>query len=418
VIKKFLILCSGSDAEILYEQCSPHEQRKHATIGATVLLTSIFAFISSSFALHSVFGNEPGQLFSIYGIAFLWASFIFSVDRIIVSSIKRILDKATVRKEYFFLLFRFALALLIAISISKPLEIKIVEKAIDFQLAELERTTRRHYTTDYEVNYNKAYDTVMTVSSEITNSLLPAYKLLSAELAACQGQLRELKRVQSHRAGLVENMNQSGIAEEEKTRLRADLEKLDRTYPKLDTMIAKQAREYGIRQGRVNEKQREIVDARQTETLSREKMTFEAGNIDKAVALLKTNEDRIRGGTGAFFVNQIREFGKLKKNDDTLWWMDTMLTLLFLMVETMPILSKVIMPPGQYDYIVKENDDVERMHLALKTDSNERIAAELNSAVKNWQVPDNPQETIQKINQRYRTLTDSVLEWIKLPRRK
>lgn len=413
MIKKFLILCSGSDAEILYEQCSLHEQRKHATIGATVLLTSIFAFVSSSFALHSVFGDGPGQFLSIYGIALLWATFIFSVDRIIVSSIKRILDKDTVRKEYLFLLFRFALAILIAISISKPLEIKIVEKAIDFQLAELERTTRRHYTADYEVNYNKAYDTVITVSSGITNSLLPAYKIMSGELALFQGQLRELKRVQARRAGLVESLAQSGITEEEKALLSSDLEKLDNAYPKLEAMIAKQARECGIRQARVNGKRREIEDARQTEATSREKMTFEAGNLDKAGTLLKTNENRIRGGTSAYFVNQVREFGKLKKNDDTLWWMDIMLTLLFLMVETMPILSKVIMPPGQYDYIVKENDDVERMRLALKTGSNERLSSELNSAVKNWQVPDDPQETSRKIDQRYRTLTDSVLEWVK-----
>ena len=56
MLKKFFIICSGSDTDIL-DQCSIGEQNKFAGIGATVFFTAVMAFIACSYALYTVFDN-------------------------------------------------------------------------------------------------------------------------------------------------------------------------------------------------------------------------------------------------------------------------------------------------------------------------------------------------------------------------
>ena len=56
MLKRFFIICSGSDTDIL-ETCSVGEQNKYAGVGATVFFTAVMAFIASSYALYTVFDN-------------------------------------------------------------------------------------------------------------------------------------------------------------------------------------------------------------------------------------------------------------------------------------------------------------------------------------------------------------------------
>jgi hypothetical protein len=113
MLKKFFILCSGSDSDIL-EVCSNGEQNKYAGIGATVFFTAVMAFIASSYALYTVFDNP----FIALGFGLIWGLLIFNLDRFIVSTIKK--------RDHFFDEFiqatpRIILAIIIDIVISKHL---------------------------------------------------------------------------------------------------------------------------------------------------------------------------------------------------------------------------------------------------------------------------------------------------------
>lgn len=128
MLKKFFILCSGSDSDIL-DSCSNGEQNKYAGIGATVFFTAVMAFIAASYALYTVFDNA----FISLGFGLIWGLLIFNLDRFIVSTIKkrnRFLD------EFIQATPRIALAIIIAIVIAKPLELKIFEKEINQVLLE------------------------------------------------------------------------------------------------------------------------------------------------------------------------------------------------------------------------------------------------------------------------------------------
>tara|TARA_R100001369_G_scaffold91677_1_gene133667 strand:- start:5179 stop:5631 length:453 start_codon:yes stop_codon:yes gene_type:complete len=128
MLQRFFIFCSGSDTAIL-DECSPGERTKYAGIGATVFFTAVMAAIAGSYALYTVFDN----LFTAIFFGMIWGLLIFNLDRFIVSTIKK-------RNNFFDELIqaspRILLAVIIAIVISKPLEMKIFEKEINQVLLE------------------------------------------------------------------------------------------------------------------------------------------------------------------------------------------------------------------------------------------------------------------------------------------
>ena len=123
MLKRFFILCSGADKDLI-ATCSDGEQNKYAGIGATVFFTAVMAFIASAYALYTVFDNVYMAVF--FGL--VWGSLIFNLDRFIVSTIRK---KGNFMDEFIQVSPRIALAIIIAIVISKPLEIKIFEKEIN-----------------------------------------------------------------------------------------------------------------------------------------------------------------------------------------------------------------------------------------------------------------------------------------------
>ena len=123
MLKQFFILCSGADKNLL-GGCSEGEQTKYVGIGATVFFTAVMAFIASSYALFTVFDNP----FIAMGFGVVWGLLIFNLDRFIVSTIRK---RDNFKSEFLQASPRIILAIIIAIVISKPLEIKIFEKEIN-----------------------------------------------------------------------------------------------------------------------------------------------------------------------------------------------------------------------------------------------------------------------------------------------
>jgi len=123
MLKSFFILCSGADKDIV-ATCSNGEQNKYAGIGATVFFTAVMAFVACSYALYTVFDNV--YMAAFFGL--IWGLLIFNLDRFIVSTIKK---RDSFMDEFIQASPRIVLAMIIAIVISKPLEIKIFKKEID-----------------------------------------------------------------------------------------------------------------------------------------------------------------------------------------------------------------------------------------------------------------------------------------------
>ena len=123
--KQFFLFCSGA-AQLLLKRC-PTETSKYTGIGATVLFTGLFAALSSGYALYVIFDS----VWIAAGFALVWGAMIFNFDRFIVSSIRK---GKSFWKEFRIAIPRLVMAVILALVISKPLELKIFEKEINRKL--------------------------------------------------------------------------------------------------------------------------------------------------------------------------------------------------------------------------------------------------------------------------------------------
>ncbi len=121
-IKTFFWFCSGS-SHLLLKRC-PTESSKYSGVGATVFFTGLLAAIAAGYALYTIFDAIWAAM--LFGL--VWGCMIFNLDRFIVSSMKKRNHRW---QEFKIAIPRLILAILLALVISKPLELKIFEKEIN-----------------------------------------------------------------------------------------------------------------------------------------------------------------------------------------------------------------------------------------------------------------------------------------------
>ena len=76
-LNDFFLFCSGTQASLLKR--TPSDTNKYVGIGATIFFTGIFAAISASFAMFTVFKS---YIIAII-VGLLWGLMIFNLDRFI-----------------------------------------------------------------------------------------------------------------------------------------------------------------------------------------------------------------------------------------------------------------------------------------------------------------------------------------------
>ncbi|MCV2485975.1 DUF4407 domain-containing protein [Flavobacterium sp. SH_e] len=244
MLKQFFILCSGADRDLL-KDCSEGEQTKYVGIGATVFFTAVMAFLASAYALFTVFDSIYPAL--IFG--FVWSLLIFNLDRFIVSTIKK---RDRFMDEFLQATPRIALAIIIAIVISKPLEIKIFEKEINTVLLkeknEMELANKKQIGTYFKTDLDKNKAEIAELKADIIKKEKEVNALYSTYITEAEGTAGTKKlgkgpvykeKREKHDAALKEfetlkTTNEAKIAEKEKAgkQLQADLDKkISQTQP-------------------------------------------------------------------------------------------------------------------------------------------------------------------------------------------
>jgi len=183
MMKRFFWMCSGADTDIL-ETCPKAEQIKYAGIGGTVFFTAVMAFIAASYALFTIFDNVYAAVF--FGL--VWGLLIFNLDRFIVSTIKKNGKK---RAELTQAIPRIILAIIIAVVISKPLELKIFEKEINQVLLEQknERTlaNKDQIALQYAPEKARLLSEIEQLKTAITNKEASTNALYETYIAEAEG---------------------------------------------------------------------------------------------------------------------------------------------------------------------------------------------------------------------------------------
>lgn len=320
MIKKFFILCAGADRDIL-ATCSNGEQNKFAGIGATVFFTALLAWISASYALFTVFDNYYTAIF--FGC--IWGLLIFNLDRFIVGTLRK---RASKLNEFLQALPRIVLALIIAIVISKPLELKIFQKEIDAVLQE-ERNSK-----------------LMANKDQVT-----AY--FEQDKATLETEINNLKKEIETKEAEVNQLYSTYITEAEGTSGTGKLGK-----------------------GPVYEEKRQKHDAALAE-LQTLKATNSAKIIAKEAEIATLNEKLAKQltTTNSVIANFDGLMARINALNKLPWITVLFITLLFLTIETAPVLIKLLASKGEYDFKLADTEEAQATWMAQKAYQREQQLA-------------------------------------------
>lgn len=301
MLKQFFIICSGSDTDIL-GNCSKGEQNKYAGIGATVFFTAVMAFIASSYALYTVFDNLLASIF----FGSVWGLLIFNLDRYIVSTIKK---RNNVIDELIQAAPRIFLAIIIAIVISKPLELKIFQKEIDQVLLEQKN------------------DMTLANKDQIAQQYNPTIEQLNNDITSLQGQI-DAKEAE------VNALYDTYIAEAE---------------GREGTML--------LGKGPVYKEKREKHDAMLAELqLLKEENKAKIMATENQIASLKNDYEIQVGSSQPIIDNFDGLMARVNALGALPWIPSFFIFLLFLAIETSPIFAKLLSPKGEYDYKLEDQE--------------------------------------------------------------
>ena len=303
----FLWWCAGAHQKLLSE--FPSEHTKYGGLGGVILATFILAALSSGYAIYSVFGDWGWTVL----FAFLWGLIIFNFDRFLVSTMRKY--GVSGRKQFWMAVPRIALAVIIGLTIARPLELKIFEKEISVKVAE---------------NIHKKIS--------LNDSLLQKENKLLVQTAT-----NERNRLVSRRSAIEDTLHrlqQSYIQEADGTggSMNRGIESLTRlkmdAYTKAFSMSTPELNQLatGI------QAQDSILAGAQALIEGKRKL-YEA-SVNENVGFLERN----------------KALSDLADEESSVFWTSIFISLLIILIEIGPILSKLIMPVGPYDIALAQEE--------------------------------------------------------------
>jgi len=303
----FLWWCAGAHQQLL--KLFPSESTKYSGLGGVILATFVLAALSSGYAMYSVFGNAAWAAV----FALVWGLIIFNFDRFLVSTMRKY--GVSRRKQIWMSIPRLALAILIGLTIARPLELKIFEKEITVKMQE---------NLHHKVQKN---DSLLQIEHKLQMQNAEAERArLTARKMTIEDTLRRLQNDYVQEADGTGGSGRRGI--ERLTRLKMD------TYTNANTSYAPElARiDSGI--------------AVQDALLSDSK----AGLETRRAAYEKTALANMG------FLEQNKALADLSDEESSVWWTSVLLSALIILIEIGPILAKLIMPVGPYDIALAKEE--------------------------------------------------------------
>ena len=360
---KFLWWCAGADAKIL-EYSSYSDLVKYVGIGGVVLATGFMAALSMGFAMQTIFNS----LYVTIPVAIVWALIVFNLDRFIVSSTGKGDGDSTIsRSELFNALPRLIMAVLLGLTISAPLETFIFQKEIqrEWKLSMDQLALSKKYEiTQIENDHNKEInDKVIVLENDAKSQQLQVDKWAKAFEEEASGM----------RGG-------RGIGPEAKA-MKVQLDdatlKLNRIESERDSLRKLQKNNENL----VKFKQDSVMNlikGEQPGFLDQIMMIERLSSTGKSVPKFDPATNQIVKG------QEIEIYGSA-------FWPIWLVRLLFMIIEIAPVILKLMLIKGPYDYMTENvnqiletkqgisiehiPDDKNKIHKLKRNHNPERIIA-------------------------------------------
>ena len=327
--RNFLWWCAGVVPEVLRKY--PSEKAKYEGIGGAVLATGVLAFLSGFYAVYTTLASGSYALLTSIGFGILWGLAIFNLDRYIVSSLRKPSDpevrwRQRLRDTWLPALPRIGLAVLIGITLSKPLELRLFQNAIAGQAA---------INQDRVVTEKRA----ALIQSSSLGTIDAELKSLGEETAAAELRAQKLE---------------------------------DEFHKEADGTGG--SRRYGYSEvARVKESA--ATEARQQVALVQERLKQMQGQRDAVDAQINQQMSAFRDGLHDDFLTKMKALSDLAASSSSVWWISTFVVFLIVGVEITPVVVKLLSPIGPYDVKLDAMNNVENNEALLRRDTTNRILA-------------------------------------------
>lgn len=303
----FLWWCAGAHQKLLKQ--FPSEHTKYAGLGGVLLATFVLATLASGYAVYTVFGNW------IWTIAFaiIWGLIIFNFDRFLVSTMRKY--GVSRSKQIWMAIPRLALALLIGLTIARPLELKIFEKEIAVKMQE---------NLHHKIQGN---DSLLQIENRLLmQDATSERQRLTFRKTSIEDSLAQLRTAYIQEADGTGGSGRRGIEQLTHLKMNAYNAALLQFNPELRSIDS-------------NIKVQDSI-------LSTAKSNLEQRRKDYA-STASANQG---------FLERNKALADLSDEESSVWWTSTLLSLLIILIEVGPILSKLIMPVGPYDIALAKEE--------------------------------------------------------------
>ena len=304
-VYRFFCWCSGARLYLL-KGC-PTDYNKFFGIGIIVFLTGIMASITGFYALYIIFDSITLSI--IFGI--FWGILIFFLDWYIVSSLKK---EERFLSEFLFSAPRLILAVLLAVVISRPLELKLFEKEIDGVL----QTIQSENSIEYNQLIDKEFDGISRLTGENDELRLEVKqkeelrdKLFNMMIAEAEGRSPTSK------------IGKGKVFREKKAE-----------YDKIDKELRVLKNKNGLR----IEKNRETLAQLETKRQLQ---------VDKSNTKIKQADGLLA---------RLEAMGVLSEKNTTVMHASWFIFILFILIESSPILVKLLSKRGPYDELIEKEE--------------------------------------------------------------
>ncbi len=313
-IQKILISCSAAVEDIIQLPQCRADAKRHAMVGAFVLLTAVFAFASGGFAVHAGFQSV---LLAIL-IGFAWALMIFTIDRFIVSGIRKADVSAmnfferwkTHARELLITLPRLALAGVISLVIVTPLELRFFEREINARIAESQLADLHRATADIDTGFPRLAE------------LQAKNKELQGKIESARAQYQHANELKIQELAGISGTGQKGAGP--------------------------------VYEQRVEQARKLLSDWQATEQKNNQLIRKNNSEIDRLEktreSIIVARRDVIAKSDG--FLARFEALGELAATHPKIETARLFMTLLFLCIELTPVLTKMLFTRGPYDEIL------------------------------------------------------------------
>ncbi len=349
-----LATLGGARRELL--EAAPGARPRFVALGGVLLSTGGLAVLSMAFAVAMALGVW-WPVAVLIGLG--WGFVVVNLDRMLLVGMAH---DASVGRNIALAIPRLGLALVLGVVIATPLTLQVFHKEIDTEIVTMQAEAADAYRTSLEADARFAGLPELAQQVAVEEQIVatggaadPALAAVQAEVAAKQTALDQ------------------AVASAQQLQARAQCE-LDGTcgtgeagtgtaYQSARTAADAAAGAVTAARGALDDARSAAADAEaRSLALATSSLATDSAQLERLTAeqdRLQAQFDATNSGSGGILL-RLEALDRLSDSNTTLWAAKTMLSLLFLSVEMLPVLVKLLLnfgPPSAYDRLAALRDD-------------------------------------------------------------